>query len=108
MTDAPTIAPTIPEIGYEFVADDTADLEPPANVIIHNDDLTPMDFVVGVLQRIFELTVVRATAVMLEAHYNGRAHVITLPLEEAKYRVGQAHAAARAAQFPLAFTIEVE
>jgi ATP-dependent Clp protease adapter protein ClpS len=34
------------------------------------------------------------------------AHVITLTLEEAKYRVGNAHGAARQAGFPLTFSIE--
>jgi len=46
--------------------------------------------------------------VMLEAHYTGAAYVMTLGHEEAKYRVGQAHGLARAAGYPLTFTIEPE
>jgi ATP-dependent Clp protease adaptor protein ClpS len=78
------------------------------SVIIHNDDITPMDFVVHVLRSVFELSYSLAEAVMLTAHYTGMAHVVTLSREEAKYRVGQAHGAARAAGYPLTFTIEPE
>jgi ATP-dependent Clp protease adapter protein ClpS len=38
----------------------------------------------------------------------GIAYVMTLPLEEAKYRVGKAHGIARAAGYPLTFSIEPE
>jgi ATP-dependent Clp protease adaptor protein ClpS len=79
-----------------------------ARVIIHNDDITPMEFVVLVLRQIFGLSPGEAERVMLRAHYTGLAHVITLPMEEAKHRVGRAHAIARQASYPLSFTIEPE
>lgn len=75
-------------------------------VVIHNDDATPMDFVVQILRFVFDLAMVRAQAVMLKAHYTGTARVVALPHEEAKYRVGQAHGLARAEGYPLTFTIE--
>lgn len=78
------------------------------SVLIHNDDVTPMDFVVHVLRSIFGLTYPLAEAVMLTAHYTGLAYVVTLSHEEAKYRVGQAHGLARAAGYPLTFSIEPE
>ena len=87
-----------------IVAEDAGDQ---ANVIIHNDDITPMDFVVAVLAGIFHLSGRRAYNVMLRAHVTGAAYVVTLALEEAKYRVSLAHGAARQAGFPLAFTIEI-
>ena len=77
-----------------------------ANVIIHNDDVTPYDFVVAVLQAIFRLGAPDAERVAWEAHTRGQAHVITLSMEEAKYRVGKAHGIARQAGYPLSFTIE--
>jgi ATP-dependent Clp protease adaptor protein ClpS len=40
-------------------------------VLIHNDDFTPMDFVVEVLQKIFSKTYEDATKIMLDVHYNG-------------------------------------
>lgn len=77
-----------------------------AKVIIHNDDVTPMDFVVIILQRIFQLSPLEAEHVMVTAHFNGLALVATLPLSEAKNRVGKAHFAAQLEGYPLLFTIE--
>lgn len=79
-----------------------------AHVVIHNDEVTPMDFVVLVLRQIFLLTLPEAERVMLRAHYTGQAYVQTVSLEEAKYRVGKAHSLARAAGYPLTFSIEAE
>lgn len=78
-----------------------------AKVIIHNDDITPMDFVVIILQRIFQLSPLEAEHVMITAHLNGLALVATLPLSEAKKRVGKAHFAAQLEGYPLMFTIEL-
>ncbi len=77
-----------------------------ARVIIHNDDVTPMDFVVIILQRIFQLSPLEAEHVMVTAHFNGQALVAMLPLSEAKTRVGKAHFAAQLEGYPLLFTIE--
>jgi ATP-dependent Clp protease adaptor protein ClpS len=76
-------------------------------VIIHNDDVTPFDFVIGVLGAVFHLSGRLAYAVTLRAHVTGAAYVVTLPVEEAKYRIGQAHGLARQAGYPLAFTLEL-
>ena len=83
------------------------DQEDLANVIIHNDDVTPMEFVVIVLQRIFQLSPLEAEHVMMTAHITGLALVATLPLSEAKKRVGKAHFAAQLEGYPLRFTIEL-
>lgn len=82
------------------------DQESLARVIIHNDDVTPMDFVVIILQRIFQLSPLEAEHVMITAHLNGQALVAMLPLSEAKLRVGKAHFAAQLEGYPLLFTIE--
>ncbi len=79
-----------------------------ASVFIHNDDVTPWDFVVYVLRAVFFLAPFTAERITAQAHHHGLAHVVTLPVEEAKYRVGQAHSLARAASYPLHFTIETE
>jgi ATP-dependent Clp protease adaptor protein ClpS len=79
-----------------------------ASVFIHNDDVTPWDFVVHVLRAVFFLAPFAAERITSQAHHHGMAHVMTLPVEEAKYRVGQAHSLARAASYPLQFTIETE
>jgi ATP-dependent Clp protease adaptor protein ClpS len=83
-------------------------LEPLYRVLIHNDDVTPMDFVVVILQRIFQLTPLESEHVMVTAHFEGIAYVTTLPLSEAKKRVGKAHFAAQLEGYPLRFTIEPE
>lgn len=85
-----------------------ADYEPPYRVLIHNDDVTPYDFVVLILQKIFELNALEAEHVTFVAHTAGIAYVTTLPLSEAQKRVGKAHFAATLEGFPLQFTIEPE
>jgi ATP-dependent Clp protease adaptor protein ClpS len=101
-------APAQPDIEIGLTAQEQTALDPPYRVIIYNDDVTPMDFVIRVLRTIFKLPGPDAEAVMWEAHTRGRAVVMVLPLEEAKHRVGRAHAVARLAGYPLAFTIEPE
>ncbi len=96
------------ESDVDTVTEAVDELEPMARVIIHNDDVTPMDFVVNILQRIFQLTSLQAEHVMIVAHYTGVAYVCTLPLSEAKKRVGKAHFAAQLEGYPLQFTVELE
>lgn len=83
-------------------------LEPNCKVFIHNDEVTPYEFVVVVLQKIFELNPLEAEHVTFVAHNNGIAYVATLPCPEAKKRVGKAHFAASLEGFPLMFTIEID
>ncbi|MCP4423047.1 MAG: ATP-dependent Clp protease adaptor ClpS [Chloroflexi bacterium] len=84
------------------------DLEPPYKVLIHNDEVTPYDFVLIVLRRFFQLSPPDAEYVTYLAHTKGLAYVATLPLREAQKRVGQAHFAASLEGYPLTFTIEPE
>ncbi len=100
----PVSAPAQPKI--EFVV--ASEIEPPYRVLIHNDDVTPMDFVVAVLRAIFELAAERAEAVMLTAHYTGGALVGSYPRDDARRRVDDAHQLARLADYPLKFTMEPE
>jgi ATP-dependent Clp protease adaptor protein ClpS len=83
-------------------------LEPLYRVIIHNDDVTPMDFVLHILRTVFLLDGLRALQVMYTAHYQGTAYVQTLPKPEAVKRVGLAHVTARLNRYPLQFTLEPE
>jgi len=81
---------------------------PMYRVLIHNDDVTPMDFVVRVLQEVFEKGLQDAISIMMEAHHTGVALVEVVPLERAEFRVDKAHSLARAAKVPLKFTYEPE
>lgn len=98
------LSPTKPNI--EFIV--AEELEPPYRVLIHNDDVTPMEFVVRILQSVFELLFERAEAVMMTAHQKGIAYVATYSKEEALSRVDRAHGIARADGYPLKFTVEPE
>jgi len=96
----------LPEI--EIIEESETDLEPLYRVIIHNDDVTPMDFVVYILKTIFYLANDRAADIMLTAHIKGNAYVQTLPKSEAEKRVNRAHFEANNAGYPLKFTMEPE
>lgn len=84
------------------------ELEPNCRVFIHNDDVTPFDFVIIILQRIFQLASMEAEHVAYVAHSTGAAYVTTLPCPEAHKRVGKAHFAASLEGYPLMFSVEVE
>ncbi len=88
--------------------DAEATIEPPYRVFVHNDDVTPFDFVIVALQRFFDLTLPAAEHVTYMAHVSGMAYVTTLPKSEAEKRVGRAHFAAGLEGYPLTFTIEPE
>jgi ATP-dependent Clp protease adaptor protein ClpS len=77
-------------------------------VIIHNDDITPMDFVIHILMSVFYLSGAHALQVMYTAHHHGDAYVQTLPKPEAQKRVGLAHFSARMNGFPLEFSLKPE
>ena len=95
-----------PEI--EITEETKTELEPLYHVIIHNDDVTPMDFVVRVLTSICYLGTDRAMDIMLTAHIKGMAYVQTLPKIEAEKRINKAHFAAGLEGYPLHFSIEPE
>jgi ATP-dependent Clp protease adapter protein ClpS len=58
---------------------------PPHTVVLHNDDVNEMTFVVSALLRsVPELSTERAVEVMLTAHEHGHADVISCPLERAE------------------------
>jgi ATP-dependent Clp protease adaptor protein ClpS len=75
-------------------------------VILHNDDFTPMEFVVVILIRIFQKSESDATAIMLHAHTRGFAVAGVYVFEIAEAKVKETQALAREAQFPLLATLE--
>lgn len=96
----------LPDI--ETIEKAETEIEPLYRVIIHNDHITPMDFVVHVLKTIFYLANNKAADIMLTAHVYGSAYVQTLAKSEAEKRVDKAHAEAHNAGYPLKFTMEPE
>ena len=71
-----------------------------------NDDYTPMDFVVGVLQDFFGMDLDRATQVMLHVHTRGRGICGVFSREVAETKVAQVNEHARMNQHPLLCTME--
>ena len=93
-------------IDVQFSVMNDEELEKPYRVILQNDDITPQELVVWVLEAIFELSFTKAYSVMLEAHVKGRALVTVLPFAEASARVYSAQSRARDMGFPLCLYLE--
>ena len=92
----------------EITPDQETELEPLYRVLIHNDDVTPMDFVTHILVSIFYLGYPEAVNIMLDAHSNGMSVVQILPKAEAERRINKAHFAAGLEGYPLHFSMEPE
>ena len=75
-------------------------------VILLNDDYTPMDFVVVVLQTVFAMNREKATQVMLQVHREGMGVCGTYTREVATTKVDQVIGLARKHQHPLQCTME--
>ena len=75
-------------------------------VVLLNDDYTPMEFVVDVLERIFALDRMRATRIMLEVHTRGKGICGVFTYEIAETKVAQVMTYSRQNQHPLLCTME--
>ena len=98
----------LPEITILGEHEEETELEPLYRVIIHNDDVTPMDFVIRALTNFFYLSNPKAAEIMLTAHFSGMAYVQSLPTSEAEKRINKAHFAAGLEGYPLHFSMEPE
>lgn len=81
---------------------------PMYKVMLLNDDFTPMEFVVHVLERLFHLTHAQAIEIMLTVHRKGVAVVGVFSHEVAETKVAQVMELARRQQHPLQCTMEKE
>ncbi len=87
----------------------TRSARPPLyKVMLLNDDYTPMEFVVHVLERFFGLTHAQAFDIMLTVHKKGLAVVGVFSHEVAETKVAQVMDFARRHQHPLQCTMEKE
>jgi ATP-dependent Clp protease adaptor protein ClpS len=78
----------------------------PYRVLLLNDDYTPMEFVVLVLQRFFRMNMEEATRVMLHVHQKGVGVCGVFSYEVAETKVSQVIDFARENQHPLQCTLE--
>jgi len=84
------------------------DTPPKYKVLLLNDDYTPMDFVLYVLQRFFRKTDAEANKVMLEAHQKGVSIAGIYNFEEAETKVQQVTHQAQKEGYPLRLKLEPE
>ncbi|MDE3080440.1 MAG: ATP-dependent Clp protease adapter ClpS [Paracoccaceae bacterium] len=81
---------------------------PMYKVLLLNDDYTPMEFVVHVLERFFGMNHAQAFEIMLTVHKKGLAVVGVFSFEVAETKVAQVMDFARRHQHPLQCTMEKE
>ena len=79
---------------------------PMYQVWLLNDDYTPMDFVVEVLQRFFRMDLEKATQVMLAVHYDGKGICGVYTADIAETKVDQVNRYARKHEHPLLCIME--
>ena len=75
-------------------------------VLLLNDDYTTMEFVVRVLESVFQKSPAEAFRIMLQVHQNGRGMAGVYPWEVAETKVETVTSLARREGFPLRATIE--
>ena len=96
-------------IGEGTVAEKQASrVKPPPmyQVVLLNDDFTPMEFVVGVLQKFFGKGREQATQIMLKVHHEGRGVCGVYPRGLAASKVEQVSSYSRQHQHPLQCVME--
>lgn len=82
-------------------------IRPPLyTVVLLNDDFTPMDFVVEVLQVFFALNREKATQIMLHVHTRGKGVCGVYTREVAESKVTQVNEFSRMHQHPLLCSME--
>ena len=90
------------------IAPEETELKPPSmyQVVLFNDDYTPMEFVVEILQVFFNLNKEAATKVMLSVHTAGKGICGTYSRDIAETKVAQVNDHSRQHQHPLMCTLE--
>ena len=101
-----------PEIegGADVLVEKETKLEKPKlfKVILHNDDFTTMEFVVFVLQYVFNRSEPEAFTIMLKVHNEGLGIAGLYPYEIANMKSEKAMNLARSREYPLLCTVEEE
>ncbi len=102
------VASTAPSVLPELSEETRSEIEeiPPYKVILLDDNVTTMEFVIRILIQVFGKDPDTAQALMWQVHTEGAAHVATLSKEQAELKQEQVHNAARAEGFPFRCVIE--
>jgi len=96
------------DVGIELQTRQKTQRPPLYKVLILNDDYTPMEFVVLVLERFFGLSHAQSVEIMLTVHKKGVAVVGVFTFEIAETKVAQVMDFAQRHQHPLQCTMEKE
>lgn len=75
-------------------------------VFVHNDDFTPMEFVIEMLEKLFYHSRRRAADIMMEAHVKGQAVCGTFSKDYAEAKVAQVNEYAQSREHPLICSME--
>ena len=104
--------PDLPDIDQQgdVLTESETKLEKPKlfKVLLHNDDYTTMEFVVFVLEYVFNRSEPEAFTIMLKVHNEGLGIAGIYPYEIANMKSEKAMNLARAREYPLLCTIEEE
>lgn len=99
-----------PEFDADVLTESETKLEKPKlfKVLLHNDDFTTMEFVVFVLEYVFNRTEAEAFSVMLKVHNEGVGIAGIYPYEIANMKSEKTMNMAKAREYPLLCTVEEE
>jgi len=99
-----------PKTGGEVLERTKTDVaQPPMwRVVLLNDDYTPMDFVVQLLESIFDKSPAEAYRIMMHVHVDGRGVCGVYPFDVAETRVAATDDLAQSAGYPLKAVMERE
>ncbi len=75
-------------------------------VVLHNDDFTPMSFVMQVLETVFELDITKAKEIMWKAHQEGKAVVGWFTQDDAATKIKDVSHWAKKEEHPLLCSME--
>ena len=100
--------PDVDHDGVAVVEESKADLAPPPmfQIVMLDDDYTPMEFVVDVLQLFFSMDREKATQIMLTVHTQGKAPCGVFTKDVAETKAAQVVQYARENQHPLMCEVE--
>ena len=98
------------DFGHEVVTETEKKLKRPPlyKVLLHNDDYTTKEFVVQILQHVFNKEHTEAAQIMLHIHRSGIGVVGVYPYELAETKVKLVEGLARQYEYPLKCTMEEE
>jgi ATP-dependent Clp protease adaptor protein ClpS len=109
MSEKKPSRPDIDDASYDLateVARPKLKKPPLYKVVLINDDYTPMEFVVEILESVFGMERNKATRVMLEVHTKGKGVCGVFTYEIAETKVAQVTSIAQQQQHPLLCTME--